>query len=105
MAAWNFHTTKTASTANPHHDHRSLFVKGRRLAGRNRRGTVMTDWESQRKTCMHGVREGLDRHDCPACWGIAKQHGYDVSDGKTYIFFSIPAVSTERKRTAAVDAK
>lgn len=36
---------------------------------------------------MHGVREGLDSHSCPKCQKIAKERGFDTSDGETYIFF------------------
>lgn len=47
-------------------------------------------WDSQRLTCMHGVREGLDSHDCPSCATIARSTGLDMSDGKTYLYRSAP---------------
>lgn len=43
-------------------------------------------------TCMHGQREGLDSHDCPACFAIATESGADVTEGKTYIYTKDPRV-------------
>jgi hypothetical protein len=39
-------------------------------------------------TCVHGVTEGLDSHECPACNRIALRCGFDFSDDQTYIFTS-----------------
>jgi hypothetical protein len=38
------------------------------------------------KTCVHGITEGLDSHDCSACQELARRLGYDMTGGKTYIF-------------------
>lgn len=54
-------------------------------------------WDEHRLTCMHGVREGLDNHDCAECRVIAIEMGQDMSDGRTYLYRKDPrpAKSTE----------
>lgn len=47
-------------------------------------------WDSQRRWCIHGIREGLDRHDCGDCQILAREQGYDTSGGQTYIFTKRP---------------
>lgn len=39
-------------------------------------------------TCVHGVTEGLDSHECPTCKRIALNCDFDFSDDQTYIFTS-----------------
>ena len=50
----------------------------------------MHTWDDYRRTCIHGIREGLDSHDCPECYKIAKESGCDVSNGKTYLYTKKP---------------
>jgi hypothetical protein len=47
-------------------------------------------WDSLRLTCMHGVLEGLDSHDCPECAVIARETGQDTATGKTYLYQKDP---------------
>lgn len=47
-------------------------------------------WDVYRRFCMHGVREGLDSHDCPDCQSIARALGKDFSHGQTYLFTADP---------------
>jgi hypothetical protein len=49
----------------------------------------MSSWDEQKQTCMHGVREGLDSHDCTDCQKVAKEIGLKPSD-TGYIFFKMP---------------
>lgn len=49
-------------------------------------------------TCVHGKTEGLDSHNCDECNRIARECGYDMSNGKTYIFTSQQQITTARKR-------
>lgn len=50
--------------------------------------------------CMHGKREGLDSHDCPECFLMAREMGMDCSGGATWLFSSTPAelVALREKR-------
>jgi len=50
----------------------------------------MYTWDDYRLTCMHGVREGLDSHECHECYEIARKRGCDLSNGKTYIYTKEP---------------
>jgi hypothetical protein len=50
----------------------------------------MSSWDDYRLTCFHGVREGLDSHSCLTCQEIARADGKDMTDGKTYIYQSVP---------------
>ena len=51
----------------------------------------MTTWDSQRMTCMHGVKEGLDYHECDECKKIAEAMGKTWIDKKeTYIYLKLP---------------
>lgn len=44
-------------------------------------------WDEVLKTCIHGVREGLDYHDCPKCKEMAIADGLKWVDKKdTYIY-------------------
>ena len=36
-------------------------------------------WDDIKQTCIHGVKEGLDSHDCPDCQEIARKEGLDMS--------------------------
>lgn len=54
----------------------------------------MTTWDDVRLTCIHGVREGLDSHDCPKCLEIAKKRGDPTDDGQTYIYTDPPDAET-----------
>lgn len=56
----------------------------------------MSSWDDYRLTCMHGIREGLDSHECPECYEIARELGYDLSKGKTYIFEKKPRKSKKK---------
>ncbi len=42
------------------------------------------------RTCMHGIREGLDSHDCLQCQKMAVDLGMSFLDGRTYLFESDP---------------
>jgi hypothetical protein len=47
----------------------------------------MTSWDDYRLTCVHGVVEGLDYHDCSECKERAIKKGLDWRfPDKTYIF-------------------
>ena len=36
----------------------------------------MSSWADHQLTCMHGITEGLDSHDCPECRKLTdKQYG------------------------------
>jgi hypothetical protein len=48
--------------------------------------STSSGWDDHRLTCMHGIREGLDSHDCPHCYALANEVGADTSDGKTYLY-------------------
>ena len=54
----------------------------------------MRVWEDYTRTCMHGIKEGLDYHSCTKCETIARKLGKKLftSDPepqrKTYIFTS-----------------
>lgn len=47
-------------------------------------------WDDYRLTCMHGVREGLDSHDCDSCLILAKEIGEDTAGGRTYLYRKDP---------------
>jgi hypothetical protein len=49
-------------------------------------------------TCVHGVTESLDSHDCLLCLVIAEKCNYDISNGKTYIFTSQKQIEKELKK-------
>lgn len=50
---------------------------------------IQTHWE--RLTCMHGVIEELDYHDCDECKKIAIKEGEEWIDRRqTYIYFKEP---------------
>lgn len=43
------------------------------------------------KTCMHGVQEELDWHDCPGCRAIAERLGLEWIDRRqTWIYLEMP---------------
>ena len=46
----------------------------------------MTTWDDFKRTCMHGVREGLDDHDCSSCQEYGAEIGLPPS--RTGWFFS-----------------
>ena len=47
----------------------------------------MTTWDDCRLTCIHGVTEGLDYHNCSACEERAIREGKEWSiPTKTYIY-------------------
>lgn len=46
-------------------------------------------WDLQ--CCMHGKREGLDRHDCELCQEMARAMGEDCSAVKSYLYRVEPA--------------
>lgn len=49
----------------------------------------MGSWDDYRKTCVHGIREELDYHDCVKCQEIAEKGGLKVVPKReTYIFTS-----------------
>lgn len=51
----------------------------------------VSTWESQCLTCMHGVKEGIDWHNCPGCRWIAEAMDLTWIDHKqTYIYLSLP---------------
>lgn len=56
----------------------------------------MGEWEFL--VCVHGIREGLDSHDCSVCQEIAKKCGYDTTNGNTYIFTSVEQIANELKK-------
>jgi hypothetical protein len=39
---------------------------------------------------MHGIREGLDSHDCVDCLNLALEMGEDTSKGQTYLYRKKP---------------
>lgn len=47
-------------------------------------------WDDYRLTCMHGVREGLDSHDCGSCLVLAQEMGEDTANGRTYLYRKAP---------------
>ena len=49
----------------------------------------MTTWNDLCRTCMHGIREGVDSHDCSKCQEIAKSIGLPKNPSG-YIFFKKP---------------
>lgn len=53
----------------------------------------MSSWDDYRLICLHGVREGVDGHSCVACQNIARANGEDMTNGKTYIYQSLPQSS------------
>lgn len=50
-------------------------------------------WDDYRLTCMHGVREGLDSHDCGTCLALAKEMGEDTANGRTYLYRKDPRLA------------
>jgi hypothetical protein len=54
-------------------------------------------------TCIHGITEGLDSHDCSKCQELAhflndsEQNKYDFSDDQTYIFTKPVITALKRK--------
>lgn len=58
-------------------------------------------WDNQRQTCRHGVREGLDSHDCASCAIIAKETGKDMSGGRTYLYLDDPRLTKPETDHAA----
>jgi len=65
----------------------------------------MRSWDEYQKTCMHGVKEGLDFHSCDECQQIASKLGYEVIQTgpechrKTYIFTSQEQVDGLKPKT------
>jgi len=56
----------------------------------------MTTWNDVCLTCMHGIREGVDSHDCPKCQEIAKSAKLpEIPNG--YIFLHKPTSREIRK--------
>lgn len=49
-------------------------------------------------TCVHGIKEGLDSHNCCQCQEIAKKCNYDLSNGNTYIFTSQKQIDEALKK-------
>lgn len=50
------------------------------------------------RTCMHGVQEELDWHDCPGCEAIAEELGLKWIDRRqTYIYMEMPVELTDEK--------
>ena len=48
-------------------------------------------WDDYRRTCMHGVREELDWHDCDQCKEIAEAMGRVWEDHRiTWLFTKDP---------------
>ena len=56
----------------------------------------MGDWEF--RNCMHGIREGLDSHECCDCQAISIGLGYEQERGKTYLFSSQRQVDGLKKK-------
>lgn len=51
----------------------------------------MGSWNEHCLTCMHGIQEHADYHDCPKCKEIAEKQGLKWIDGKqTYIYLKKP---------------
>ena len=47
----------------------------------------MSSWDDYRLTCVHGIREGLDYHDCDKCKERAIEEGKDYHfPDKTFIY-------------------
>ena len=47
----------------------------------------MTTWDDYKLTCVHGVREELDYHDCDKCRDRAIEEGKEYSfPTKTYLY-------------------
>ena len=47
----------------------------------------MTTWDERRLICIHGVREGLDYHDCSKCKKMAEDEGKTWRiPNQTYIY-------------------
>lgn len=48
----------------------------------------MSTWNDYRQTCIHGVREELDYHDCSKCKERALNEGKDYKfPERTFIYF------------------
>jgi len=60
-----------------------------------RRGDLIMGWTFL--TCVHGRQEGLDSHDCDKCQAIARAAGWDMSNGRTYIFTTQKQVKDAEK--------
>jgi hypothetical protein len=56
----------------------------------------MKSWDDYRLVCVHGVRENLDDHPCSECYKLAEKDGKDLSNGKTYLYKSIPTTFTKK---------
>lgn len=57
----------------------------------------MSSWDDFRRWCFHGVREGLDSHDCHECQEIAKEVG-DYEEGNTYCYVKDPRNKSVKKK-------
>ena len=50
-----------------------------------------SSWDDFKKTCMHGVEEELDWHECSECKKIAEEMGWEwIPNVVTYIFEKDP---------------
>jgi hypothetical protein len=48
---------------------------------------MTVSWNEIRQTCIHGITEELDYHDCPQCKEMAIKEGLTWIDKKqTYIY-------------------
>jgi len=59
-------------------------------------------WAEHRLTCMHGIREGVDSHDCAQCAALAKESGADVSNGQTYLYQKPPVATPSNAKNLAL---
>jgi hypothetical protein len=62
----------------------------------------MSEWI--KRTCMHGIQEELDWHECLECRLIAEGLGYEwIQHRQTYIFFEMPGELIESTVDEEID--
>jgi hypothetical protein len=55
----------------------------------------MGSWDEHRLTCCHGVREGLDSHDCPKCRALTDKEYYPGHP--TMLYLKDPEKASKRR--------
>jgi hypothetical protein len=66
----------------------------------------MRTWETEKRTCMHGIKEELDWHECLECRLIAEGLGYEwIQYRQTYIFLEMPGELIENIKEDDLDVE